>query len=151
MVSNPKAWKTVFEAKEPHSLPLHEPWYSRLDRFLKLLLVGRLRPDKLCDMAFSYVSDHVGYKFVEPVVLDLGRVFSESEAWQALIYTINGPNEAAKSIRAFADDKGKELLRLSMQDVRVTKKRLRILVSLLKEGYLPPENETLLDLAERDH
>ena len=68
------------DAKEPDNLPLHEPWYSKLNRFQKLLVVANLRLDKLLELAYSYVSDHVGFKFVEPVLLDLGRVFSECEA-----------------------------------------------------------------------
>ena len=50
---------------------------SSLDRFHKLVIVGALRTDKLMELVIAFVSDHVGYKFVEPVQLDLGRVFSE--------------------------------------------------------------------------
>ena len=50
---------------------------ASLDRFHKLVIVGALRTDKLMELVISFVSDHVGYKFVEPVQLDLGRVFSE--------------------------------------------------------------------------
>ena len=77
---NCSRWQMLYDAKEPDNLPLHEPWYSRLSRFQKLLVIASLRTDKLVEMAYSYVSDHVGYKFVEPVTLDLGRVFSECES-----------------------------------------------------------------------
>ena len=80
MEENCSRWQMLYDAKEPDNLPLHEPWYSRLSRFQKLLVIASLRTDKLVEMAYSYVSDHVGYKFVEPVTLDLGRVFSECES-----------------------------------------------------------------------
>jgi len=78
--NNCNRWQMLYDAKEPDNLPLHEPWYSKLSRFQKLLVIATLRTDKLMELAYSYVSDHVGYKFVEPVTLDLGRVFSECES-----------------------------------------------------------------------
>ncbi len=35
LVENHARWKLLYEAKEPDNLPLHEPWYSRLNRFHK--------------------------------------------------------------------------------------------------------------------
>jgi hypothetical protein len=52
------------------------------------VIISVLRTDKLLESAHSFVSDHVGYKFVEPVQFDLGRVFSECEASQPLIYLV---------------------------------------------------------------
>ena len=83
--NNCNRWQMLYDAKEPDNLPLHEPWYSKLSRFQKLLVIATLRTDKLMELAYSYVSDHVGYKFVEPVTLDLGRVFSECESRYVVI------------------------------------------------------------------
>ena len=80
MEENSSRWQMLYDAKEPDNLPLHEPWYSRHSRFQKLLVIASLRTDKFLELAYTYVSDHVGYKFVEPVNLDLGRVFSECES-----------------------------------------------------------------------
>ncbi len=33
----------------------------------------------------SFVSDHVGFKFVEPVPFDLGRAFSDGRAAQPIV------------------------------------------------------------------
>ena len=87
LVEKAKQWQMIYEAKEPDNLPLHEPWYSRLTRFHKLVIVGALRTDKLMELATTFVSDHVGYKFVEPVQLDLGRVFSGMVISQAFCFT----------------------------------------------------------------
>ena len=88
----------LYDAKEPDNLPLHEPWYSRLSRFQKLLVVANLRTDKLVELAYSYVSDHVGYKFVEPVTLDLGRVFSECESRYIFQVSIRSIANIAKDL-----------------------------------------------------
>jgi len=58
-----------------------------------------LRVDKLPELVESFVSDHIGYKFVEPVQFDLGRIFSETDPSQPLLYTVKGPNEAASDIK----------------------------------------------------
>lgn len=81
------------DAKEPDNLPLHEPWYSRLSRFHRLIVIAALRPDKLLELAHAFVSDNVGYKFVEPVRMDLGRVFSDAEARRRPILFLAGEEE----------------------------------------------------------
>ena len=88
LVEKAKQWQMIYEAKEPDNLPLHEPWYSRLTRFHKLVIVGALRTDKLMELATTFVSDHVGYKFVEPVQLDLGRVFSGMVISSPRLYSV---------------------------------------------------------------
>ena len=104
----------MFDAKEPDNLPFHEPWYSRLNRFHKLVVCAVLRVDKLPELVESFVSDHIGYKFVEPVQFDLGRIFSETDPSQPLLYTVKGPNEAASDIKKFAEEKEKSLAQFSM-------------------------------------
>ena len=85
------------------------------------VIIAVLRTDKLVECAHSFVSDHVGYKFVEPVQFDLGRVFSECEATHPLIYLTSGPNEATQDIRKFAGERGKSIQVYSMGEVSVTK------------------------------
>ena len=70
--------------------------------------------DKLPELVESFVSDHIGYKFVEPVQFDLGRIFSETDPSQPLLYTVKGPNEAASDIKKFAEEKEKSLAQFSM-------------------------------------
>ena len=38
LAENNAKWKLLFDAKEPDNLPFHEPWYSRLNRFHKLVI-----------------------------------------------------------------------------------------------------------------
>ena len=69
LVDNNAKWKLLFDAKEPDNLPFHEPWYSRLNRFHKLVVCAVLRVDKLPELVESFVSDHIGYKFVGKYIL----------------------------------------------------------------------------------
>lgn len=130
LVDSAPRWKLLHEAKEPDNLPLHEPWYSRLSRFHKLVVVAVIRVDKLLELVHSFVSDHIGYKFVEPVQFDLGRIFSECDSSQPIVYTIDGPSEAKTDIRKFSKEREKDLLQLSMgsEDVSVDEKPKFIII-----------------------
>ena len=78
MVENNAKWKLLFDAKEPDNLPFHEPWYSCLNRFHKLVVCAVLRVDKLPELVESFVSDHIGYKFVGKSLLRIsGFVLDE--------------------------------------------------------------------------
>ena len=145
MVENQGRWQMLCDAKEPDNLPLHEPWYSRLSRFHKLVIVGALRPDKLMELAFTFVSDHVGYKFVEPVQLDLGRVFSECEPSQPLLFVVKGANEASKDVRTFASDRSKKLASLTMWDVKVSSLYTYIAITFMFVLLFPEKKEDKAD------
>ena len=80
-------------------------------------MVAAIRVDKLPELVHSFVSDHIGYKFVEPVQFDLGRVFSECEPSQPIVYTVRGPNEATSDIKKFAEERERPLVQLSMGSV----------------------------------
>ena len=73
-----------------------------------------MRVDKFPELVESFVSDHIGYKFVEPVQFDLGRIFSELDPSQPLIYTVSGPNDATSDIRKFAEERERALVQFSM-------------------------------------
>ena len=45
---------------------------------------------------------------------DLGRIFSETDPSQPLLYTVTGPNEASSDIKKFAEEREKSLAQFSM-------------------------------------
>ena len=61
-----------------------------------------MRPDKLMELVHAFVSDHVGYKFVEPVPFDLGRIFSDSSSDEPIVFLTTGINETAERIKEFS-------------------------------------------------
>ena len=102
LLSRASTWRVVYEAKEPDNLPLHEPWYSSLSNFHRLVTIGAMRPDKLMELVHAFVSENVGYKFVEPVPFDLGRIFSDSPSSEPIVFLTSGVNETAEKITDFA-------------------------------------------------
>lgn len=53
-------WMNKVLAKEPDNLPLHEPWYTKANKFVRMLLIAALRPDKLLELVYTFVSEHIG-------------------------------------------------------------------------------------------
>ena len=104
----------IFDAKEPDNLPLHEPWYSNLSNFCRLVTIGALRPDKLMELVHAFVSDHVGYKFVEPVPFDLGRIFSDSSAQEPIVFLTSGANETTEKIKELSKIRKMSVKRFSL-------------------------------------
>ena len=98
-------WRVVVEAKEPDKLPLHEPWYSQISKFARFVVIAALRPDKILELVHSFISDVVGFKFVDtPVKFDLGRVLTEAENSQVIIFQ-SDMGDAARIIKDYAFDK----------------------------------------------
>ena len=109
VLHGPQRWKVFYDAKEPDNLPLHEPWYSNLSKFQRLLVIAALRPDKLLELVHTFVSENVGFKFVEPLHYDLGRVFSDGEPKQPLVFLVDGENDASERIKMLAKNRSHKL------------------------------------------
>ena len=75
---NEEKWKCIFDAAEPDDLPFHQPWETKLMKFHKLIIIKILRPDKLIEILESFISENLGYKFVETIPTDLGRILADS-------------------------------------------------------------------------
>ncbi len=77
------------------------------------------RPDKLMELVHAFVSDHVGFKFVEPVSFDLGRSFSDGHAGQpivALSPDVEGAAAMTSKVERLAAQRGHKLEIVSLGD-----------------------------------
>ena len=75
---NSKKWKIIYDSCEPDDLPFHQPWNARLTKLHKLMMIKVLRPDKLIEIFEAFIGENLGYKFVETVNADLGRILADS-------------------------------------------------------------------------
>ncbi len=116
MIDDAPFWQTMLGAKEPDNLPLKEPWYSRLSRFVRLVVIVILRPDKLLELVHTFISDHVGFKFVEPLDFDLGRVLSDGSGREPILM-LQGSGEADRlsgKVKRLARARGQLLEEISL-------------------------------------
>ena len=127
-------WRVVVEAKEPDNLPLHEPWYSQLSKFARFVVIAALRPDKILELVHSFISDIVGFKFVDPPAdFDLGRVLTDAENSQVIIFQ-SEMGDAARQIKDFAFDKNIDISTFSMGEER-SSNVIRLCEDLRKSGH----------------
>lgn len=111
----------LVEAKEADNLPLHEPWYSRLSKFHRFVVIAALRPDKIVELVHTFVSDHIGFKFVDPIpYIDLGRVLSDGDNSQPVVFLTKN-DQVAKSIRTYAATKKRPLTTISSGEAKVNR------------------------------
>ena len=75
---NKKKWKVVYDSLEPDDMPFHQPWHKRLKKLHKVVVIRILRPDKMIEMLESFISENLGYKFIETITTDLVRLLSDS-------------------------------------------------------------------------
>ena len=88
-------WELVLEAKEPDNLPLHEPWHSQLSKFAHFVVIAALRPDKIMELVRSFITDVVGFKFVDtPTGVDIGRVLTDAINSPVIIFQSDMCNTA---------------------------------------------------------
>ena len=101
-------WKLFYDAIETDDLPLHEPWNSRLEKLQKLILVKILRPEKLIDMMNIFLSTNLGYKFIEPLPLDLGRTLSDTGAKVPVLFLLSEHSHPLDMIKALRKSRHSE-------------------------------------------
>ena len=133
------------EAKEPDNLPLHEPWYSRLSKFQRLLVIAAIRPDKLVELVQTFICDHLGYKFLEPVPLDLGRIQSTNEELAPIVFFSNGEDNPANWVRDFALTRKAEV-----KSARVRRDQVCCSVSLYSKWKVLRDPFQVVELNQRN-
>ena len=95
-----------------------------------------IRPDKLLELVFTFISDHVGFKFVEPFDYDLGRIYSDGQPDQPIMLATSKENDASNKISKFSYLKQRELTIISLgEENAVIYTFLAEMLSLLHTMY----------------
>ena len=76
---NEKGWKTWYDKDAPEEETIPDGYNTTLDVFRRLLLVRCWSPDRTLSQAKKYVADSLGEKYAEGFILDVEKVWDESE------------------------------------------------------------------------
>ncbi|XP_025602682.2 dynein axonemal heavy chain 1-like [Athalia rosae] len=109
-------FKNVFDAQEPQTVPLPNPWRSSLDEFQKMLVLKCLRPGKVTNAMQMYIAKFLGARFVEPQTTELSAMYQDSEPVIPLIFVLSTGTDPAVELYKFADKlkMGKKLYTISL-------------------------------------
>uniref|UniRef100_H0X0M1 Dynein axonemal heavy chain 5 n=1 Tax=Otolemur garnettii TaxID=30611 RepID=H0X0M1_OTOGA len=97
---NEKMWKIWFDKENPEEEPLPNSYDKSLDCFKRLLLIRSWCPDRTIAQARKYITDSMGEKYAEGVILDLEKTWEESDPRTPLICLLSMGSDPTDSIIA---------------------------------------------------
>ncbi|XP_070594569.1 LOW QUALITY PROTEIN: dynein axonemal heavy chain 12 [Erythrolamprus reginae] len=103
--SQPNEWRSIYDSKEPQTVPLPSPWNTDLNEIKKMIILRCLRPDKISPAITTFVTDKLGKKFVEPPPFDLTKSYLDSNSSIPLIFVLSPGADPMASLLKFANDK----------------------------------------------
>ncbi|KAL6108919.1 dnah5 [Pungitius sinensis] len=97
---NEKPWKSWFDKEAPEEELLPNSYDQALDCFRRLLLIRCWCPDRTIAQARKYIMDAMGEKYIEGVILDLEKMWEESDPRTPLICFLSMGSDPTDSIIA---------------------------------------------------
>ncbi|XP_040900391.1 dynein heavy chain 5, axonemal isoform X5 [Toxotes jaculatrix] len=97
---NEKQWKLWFDKEAPEEEVIPNSYDQALDCFRRLLLIRCWCPDRTIAQARKYIMDAMGEKYTEGVILDLEKMWEESDPRTPLICFLSMGSDPTDSIIA---------------------------------------------------
>ncbi|XP_028835842.1 dynein heavy chain 5, axonemal isoform X2 [Denticeps clupeoides] len=97
---NDKPWKIWFDKEAPEEEVVPESYDQSLDCFHRLLLIRCWCPDRTIAQARKYITDSMGERYIEGVVLDLEKTWEDSDPRTPLICFLSMGSDPTDSIIA---------------------------------------------------
>uniref|UniRef100_A0A3Q3KDZ6 AAA+ ATPase domain-containing protein n=1 Tax=Monopterus albus TaxID=43700 RepID=A0A3Q3KDZ6_MONAL len=97
---NEKQWKAWFDKEAPEEEVLPNSYDQALDCFRRLLLIRCWCPDRTIAQARKYIMDTMGERYIEGMILDLEKMWEESDPRTPLICFLSMGSDPTDSIIA---------------------------------------------------
>ncbi|XP_064611990.1 dynein axonemal heavy chain 5-like isoform X2 [Liolophura sinensis] len=111
---NEKQWRQWFDKEAPEDEVIPDGYNNSLDVFRRLLLVRCWCPDRTLPMAKKYIGDTLGDKYAEGVILDLERMWEESDNRNPMICLLSMGADPTPNIEGLAKKHKLEMRNISM-------------------------------------
>lgn len=82
---NEKGWKSWYDKDAPELAQIPDGYQNSLDSFSRLMLVRAWCPDRTVFSARTYIASSMGDKYAEAVILDMEKMYHESDPRTPLI------------------------------------------------------------------
>ena len=99
---NEKQWKQWFDKDAPEEEVIPDGYNNSLDVFRRLLLVRSWCPDRTISQSRKYIADSLGEKFAEGVILDIEKMWNESEPRTPFVGLLSMGSDPTNSIEFLA-------------------------------------------------
>ncbi|TSL82497.1 Dynein heavy chain 5, axonemal [Bagarius yarrelli] len=95
-----KQWRSWFDKEAPEEEPIPNAYDKSLDCFRRLLFIRSWCPDRTIAQARKYITESLGEKYAEGVILDLEKTWEESDPRTPLICFLSMGSDPTDSIIA---------------------------------------------------
>jgi len=104
MVTNPTAWKAIYDAEMPHQEGLPGQWgaLGYLTRLQRILVLRCIRPDKVLAAVQEFVGAAMGERFLTPPPFNLAASHADSVPAQPLVFVLSPGSDPMAELLAFA-------------------------------------------------
>lgn len=99
---NEKQWKQWFDKDSPEEEVIPDGYNNSLDVFRRLLLVRSWCPDRTLPQARKYIADTLGEKYAEGIILDLEKMWYESNPRSPMVCLLSMGSDPTNNIEALA-------------------------------------------------
>ncbi|CAL8248584.1 unnamed protein product [Lota lota] len=137
---NEKQWKAWFDKEAPEEELLPKSYDQALDCFRRLLLIRSWCPDRTIAQARKYIMEAMGEKYTEGVVLDLERMWEESDARTPLICFLSMGSDPTDSIIALGKRQKMETRCVSMGQGQEVHARKLLQQTMVNGGWALLQN-----------
>ncbi|XP_029142079.1 dynein heavy chain 12, axonemal [Protobothrops mucrosquamatus] len=132
VTSQTNEWRSIYDSKEPQTVPLPTPWNTDLNEIKKMIILRCLRPDKITPAITTFVTDKLGKKFVEPPPFDLTKSYLDSNSSIPLIFVLSPGADPMASLLKFANDKN--MIGSKFQSISLGQGQGPIATKMIREG-----------------
>ncbi|XP_028289911.1 dynein heavy chain 5, axonemal [Gouania willdenowi] len=137
---NERIWKSWFDRPAPEDASIPDGYDEQLDSFRKLLLIRSWCPDRTIAQARRYISDSLGQRYAEGVVLDLDAMLAESDCRTPIVCLLSMGSDPTENIERFAKNKGAPCRPISMGQGQEVHARRLLANSMTDGGWLLLQN-----------
>jgi len=99
---NEKQWKAWFDKEAPEQEAFPDGYQDSLDVFRRLLMVRSWRPDRTLVETRRYIEDSLGPRYAEGVILDLEKVWEESDCRTPMVGMLSMGSDPTPNIEQLA-------------------------------------------------
>jgi dynein heavy chain len=124
-------WRTWYMDPEPENKALPGEWENKLDDLQKMIVLRSLRSDRALFSAASFISHHMGSKFIEPPPFDLAAVHATSDARIPLIFVLSPGVDPTNEVQSMA-----KLLDIKMENCSLGQGQAPIATKMIEDGLV---------------
>ena len=99
-------WKEWYDLESPETVPIPNGFHAQLSPLQRLGVMRCFRPDRVYNAVKLFVMEIVGEKYVQPPVLDYGRIFQQSTPKAPMVFILSPGADPQSDIQKFCDEMG---------------------------------------------